>query len=76
MAVEHLPSPAAAAPERVSRLLPPRAEHLKLSELSPELQGSLDATEASVWGCSTAEDAPLVVYVSKMVAVPASALPR
>lgn len=26
--------------------------------------------------CSTREDAPLVAYVSKMVAVPASALPR
>ena len=26
--------------------------------------------------CSTSADAPLVAYVSKMVAVPASALPR
>lgn len=76
MAVEHLPSPAAAAPERFSRLLPPRAEHLKGAEISAELQGSLDATEAAVRGCTTAGEAPLVVYVSKMVAVPASALPR
>lgn len=31
MAAQHLPSPLAAAPERYSRLLPPRSEQLKAS---------------------------------------------
>ncbi|KAL4448964.1 hypothetical protein ABPG77_007681 [Micractinium sp. CCAP 211/92] len=77
MAAEHLPSPVDAAPERFSRLLPPRQEQLKIqSGLSAELQGSLDACEAGVKACNTSPDAPLVLYVSKMVAVPANALPR
>lgn len=46
------------------------------SGLSAELQGSLDACEAGVRACNTSPDAPLVLYVSKMVAVPANALPR
>lgn len=46
------------------------------SGLSAELQQSLDACEAAVRACSAGPDAPLVLYVSKMVAVPANALPR
>lgn len=76
MAAEHLPSPLAAAPERYARLLPPRGEALKGAELGAELAASLDATEEAVRRCAAAPDAPLVLYVSKMVAVPASALPR
>lgn len=46
------------------------------SGLSAELRDSLDACEAGVRACSTSPEAPLVLYVSKMVAVPANALPR
>lgn len=80
MAAEHLPSPAAAAPERFARLLPPRERAVKGAALSreraAELAASLDAVEAAVRGCDPSPDAPMVLYVSKMVAVPANALPR
>ena len=36
----------------------------------------LDAVQDAMAACSTSADAPVVAYVSKMVAVPASALPR
>ena len=39
------------------------------------MQG-LDACQKAATACSTDPEAPLVAYVSKMVAVPASALPR
>lgn len=129
MAAEHLPSPLAAAPERFSRLLPPRLEQLKVGgcwacwaalwlcteaiwlqrcsaavstsstrspavclltrcvylpcppqvdggQLGAELAAGLDASEGAVRRCEAGADAPLVLYVSKMVAVPAAALPR
>ena len=76
MAAQHLPSPAAAAPLRVHRLLPPRKDALKGLEETREVRAALDAVEAAVASCDASEDAPAVVYVSKMVAVPASALPR
>ena len=37
---------------------------------------SIDEIQAAVQSCATSSDAPLMVYVSKMVAVPAAALPR
>ena len=39
------------------------------------MQG-LQRVQAAMAACSTSADAPLVAYVSKMIAVPASALPR
>ena len=36
----------------------------------------LDAAEKAVQSCDTSPEAPCIVYVSKMVAVPAAALPR
>ena len=36
----------------------------------------LSETKAAMSACSTDQSAPLVIYVSKMIAVPASALPR
>jgi len=44
--------------------------------LDSELSASLDRTEAAVRTCDASGEAPLVLYVSKMVAVPAAALPR
>ena len=37
---------------------------------------ALDSAEHGVERCDTSPEAPCVVYVSKMVAVPAAALPR
>ena len=37
---------------------------------------ALNTAEQAVEHCSTSDEAPVVVYVSKMVAVPAAALPR
>ena len=37
---------------------------------------SIDKIQAAVQACATSGDAPLMVYVSKMVAVPAAVLPR
>lgn len=76
MAAGHLPSPLAAASERMARLLPPRVTQLKTADVAAELAASLDATDAAVRECDSSPDSPLVLYVSKMVAVPASALPR
>ena len=76
MASKHLPSPVESAPERFSRLLPPRREALKGLEESRELREELDEVERAVRECDAGETAPTLVYVSKMVAVPASALPR
>lgn len=163
MAVEHLPSPAAAAPLRLQRLLPPQQIHLAGAELPADVQQvgpacgaarrcaagwpcmrscpqmcsrlalhavlhmmgvdrqtcnlnssllrgvsagqvgtveataswanaescavggltwleawlqGLDACQEGLGSCNISPEAPVVVYVSKMVAVPAVALPR
>ncbi len=76
MAQQCLPSPAAAAPERVARLLPSRKDALKGFEETPELAEALNTIENAVSSCDASENAPTVLYISKMVAVPASALPR
>ena len=75
--LEH-PVSQAAAPERLPRLLPPRQAHLRGSGAEPPegLAAELERTDAALAACSTAPDAPVVVYISKMVAVPTIALPR
>lgn len=76
MAADHLPSPRAAAPDRLPRLLPPQGLALGGHAADPALQQALAKAEAALRACSTDPEAPCVVYVSKMVAVPAGALPR
>ena len=66
----------AAAPERLPHLLPPRQTHLRGANLPDGLVADLDRVEAALAACDTSVDAPVVVYISKMVAVPAIALPR
>eukprot|EP00873_Tetraselmis_striata_P038957 jgi/Tetstr1/459221/TSEL_000031.t1 len=77
MVTEQLPSPPAAAPERLARLLPAQPD---LSELPPADAGRVRAmvrrVSASVGCCGSGDDAPVVVYVSKMISVPATTLPR
>lgn len=77
MAVTHLPPPTAAAPLRAPHLtascthIPP--ETLEL--LPPAARQQLQHTLASVTASSASPDAPVVAFISKMVAVPAAALP-
>lgn len=61
-----------AAPERVPHLLPPQ-EHL-VDPPRPLLE-SLGEQEAALTSCSCSSDAPLCIYISKMVSIPFSALP-
>jgi len=79
MAVVHMPSPPAAAPTRVPRLLggkPGEVPRELAAALPEDALVALRAAEAAV-ACSDSDPgAPLVVYVSKMVAVPFSSLPR
>jgi len=44
--------------------------------MTETLLQALDSAEHGVESCNTSPEAPCVVYVSKMVAVPAAALPR
>ena len=68
----------AAAPDRLPRLLPQRQVHPLRSgaDLPAGLTAGLQRTDDALAACSTAPDAPVVVYISKMVAVPTIALPR
>lgn len=88
MAVGHLPSPALAAPLRVPRLLEGGSSSaLVTADEVPAVSSSLPplplavaeqlaCTRAALCCSSSAPDAPLVVYISKMVAVPVGLLPR
>ena len=74
--VQHLPSPVAAAKLRLPRLLPARSTALKGLEPTKELSKSLDEVETALYTCDTRSEAPLIAYISKMIAVPSLALPR
>lgn len=69
MVARCLPSPVEAQQARVDRLFPVH-EHPNAA-----MQRILQRVRDSVASCNNSEDAPLVVYVSKMVAVPADSLP-
>lgn len=77
MAVKHLPAPVAAAPQRAPHLtastsaLPEHALNLLEPSIRSELQRTLRGVEES----AAAPETPVVTFVSKMVAVPAAALP-
>ena len=71
MGTAFLPNPRQAAPNRVSRLLPKESKGTDVS-----LNERLDSVQNAISSCNTSEDAPLVVYVSKMISVPRSTIPR
>lgn len=73
MVVECLPSPVSAMPDRIERLLPKQDF---LFNSNTEVQPKLEAVRDAVEVCNSSEDAPCVVFVSKMVAVPIEMLPR
>ncbi|CAG9462272.1 unnamed protein product [Pedinophyceae sp. YPF-701] len=75
-AVEHVPAPSAAAAHRIPKLVPGVGSGMTASgntqaaeptELAPVRQALLTA--------DASEDAPVVAFVAKMIAVPASLLP-
>lgn len=72
MAVEHLPSPSSASSRRLKRLMPPTSE-LPDDAVAAQMTRS---TRDAVGLCACAPDAPVVVFVSKMISVPGSSLPR
>ncbi|KAK9830922.1 hypothetical protein WJX81_005694 [Elliptochloris bilobata] len=76
MAVDQLPSPRQAAPQRLPRLLPLSEAHAPDAQLPADIQEGVDAARAAVLSCAATPPAPAVVYVAKMLAVPASSLPR
>lgn len=76
MAAECMPSPEAAASRRMDRLLPRDIVSSIARELPAEAAGDLGALASALASSSAAEDAHLVVYVSKMVSVPAAVVPR
>lgn len=73
MGVTYLPNPKQAAPNRISRYLPKSLGDLKSND---DLAASLASIETAIRCCDTRDSAPLVLYVSKMVSVPATSLPR
>ncbi|KAJ9529927.1 hypothetical protein QJQ45_023207, partial [Haematococcus lacustris] len=78
MAVAQLPSPAASAPYRLPRLLghPPGCPGpALLQSLPPSVSEVLLSGEAAAARSGAEPDAPLLVFVSKMVSVPRSSLP-
>ncbi|KAK9818827.1 hypothetical protein WJX74_007698 [Apatococcus lobatus] len=74
MALEQLPDPRQSMQERTPHLLPPLPP--AAVSLSAATRKSIHACTAAIQACSTDPAAPCTVYVSKMVAVPASAIPR
>jgi ribosome assembly protein 1 len=67
MAVTHLPSPAAAAPERMPKLLALRQGAQPSAGLTPEAAAVLGSVASHLLASSSNSDAPLVVFVSKMI---------
>ena len=92
MAVNKLPSPSQASPYRITRLLhssSAAASHNRVKGIShakaprkgvkgltKEALETLEQVERSLTASSASPEAPLVVFVSKMVAMPSSLVPR
>ncbi|KAG2498450.1 hypothetical protein HYH03_003706 [Edaphochlamys debaryana] len=76
MAAARLPSPAAAAPHRAPRLLGGPPGSAPPPGLPAHAAEELARVEHCVASSDASDSAPLVVYVSKMVAVPLGLLPR
>ncbi|XP_009778707.1 uncharacterized protein [Nicotiana sylvestris] len=74
MVVKYMPDPISAQSFRISRLLPKR-EFLD-NGASPDLLFEAELVRKSVESCNSSPDAPCVVFVSKMFAIPSKMLPR
>ncbi|WPT16578.1 Elongation factor-like GTPase 1 [Picochlorum sp. SENEW3] len=67
MGVQFLPNPRVAAPNRIDRFL---------TQQDGNQNDLLREVKEAITSCDTRETAPLVIYVSKMVSVPLTSLPR
>ncbi|CAG8502756.1 5914_t:CDS:10 [Paraglomus occultum] len=65
--VEQLPSPKAAQPIRLPRLIYPHSDKIETPK---------DDFESKLYSCDTGDSAPVVAFVSKMFAVPSRFLPE
>ncbi|KAL3830808.1 hypothetical protein ACJIZ3_019610 [Penstemon smallii] len=74
MVVKCIPNPAAAQSYRVSRLLPKR--DILENDDNSDVLNEAELVRSSVEACDSSPDAPCVVFVSKMFAVPVKMLPR
>ncbi|KAK8444523.1 hypothetical protein SEVIR_9G152700v4 [Setaria viridis] len=75
MVVECTPDPVAAQGFRVTRLMPKREVTPEDAAGCPEVVAEAERVRRCVEACDVSVDAPVVVYVSKMFAVPYKMLP-
>ncbi|KAL6637528.1 hypothetical protein ACP70R_025100 [Stipagrostis hirtigluma subsp. patula] len=75
MVIECTPDPVSAQGVRVARLMPKREVAPEDAASSPEVVAEAERVRRCVEACDVSPDAPVVVYVSKMFAVPYKALP-
>ncbi|CAL4926445.1 unnamed protein product [Urochloa decumbens] len=75
MVVECTPDPIAAQGVRVARLMPKREVTPEDAAGCPEIVSESERVRRCVEACDVSVDAPVVVYVSKMFAVPYKMLP-
>ncbi|BAF12700.1 uncharacterized protein [Oryza sativa Japonica Group] len=75
MVVECTPDPVAAQGVRVARLMPKREVAPEDAAGSPDIVVDAERVRSCVEACDARADAPVVVYVSKMFAVPYKTLP-
>ncbi|OIT33987.1 PREDICTED: elongation factor-like GTPase 1 [Nicotiana attenuata] len=74
MVVKYMPDPISAQSFRISRLLPKRV--FLDNGTNPDLLSEAELVRKSVESCNSSPDAPCVVFVSKMFAIPSKMLPR
>jgi len=70
-----LPSPDVAAPKRKSRLLP-SVEKTEKSLAHSDLSSELAIVDEAINSCDSSQNGPVVIYVSKMISVPITSIPR
>jgi ribosome assembly protein 1 len=75
MVVECTPDPVSAQAARVVRLMPKREVAPEDAACCPEVVAEAERVRRCVEACDVGSDAPVVVYVSKMFAVPCKTLP-
>ncbi|ORZ31335.1 hypothetical protein BCR44DRAFT_1442420 [Catenaria anguillulae PL171] len=68
--IQHVPSPQQAQPQRLPKALP------MLDSDTPAANPGLAALRQAVYDCDTRAEAPVVAFLSKLIAIPASSLPQ
>ncbi|PKA48851.1 Elongation factor 2 [Apostasia shenzhenica] len=76
MVIKCMPDPISAQPLRISRLLPKRELAIYDDEQISDVIAEAEQVRQSVEACNSSAEAPCVVFVSKMFAVPTKMLPH